>query len=172
MTGDLNKFGLPWRWEDLEPPPYSLFVPQPVGRFQHKDEVQPGQSRLWWPTEPWQVWLDERRLFQMLPRFPSDGASVPRLFWPLCSPIQCDTFPPVLFHDGGYAAELQKQHANDIDMRRLMLRNATRRIKADVMMGAVWTCGWAVYRKHTPESIAEARQYCRIVTRQDLGLAA
>jgi hypothetical protein len=118
------------------------------------------------------VWLDERRLFQMLPGFPSDGASVPRLFWSLCSPYQPDTFPAVLFHDGGYAGELQIQHANDLDMRRLMLRNNTRRIKADFMFAAVWTCGWAMYRRHTPESIAEARKFCRIVAFPQIRVAA
>jgi hypothetical protein len=165
--------GLPWTFDDLTPPVCDLTrVEQPVGRFQDLTDVQPGQSRLWWPTEPWQVWLDERRLFQMLPYFPSDGASVPRLLWPLCSPIQCDTFPAVLFHDGGYGAELQRQHANDLDMRRLMLRNATRRLKADFMFGAVWTCGWTAYRRHTPETIAAARQFCRIVEFPQIRVAA
>lgn len=173
MILELNKFGTPLRFEDLEPPPLDLTrVREPVGRFQERDEVPPGGTRLWIPTSPWQAWLDRDRLLQILPGFPSDGASVPRLLWPLCGPYQPKTFPGAFGHDGLYAAELVRQHEADRIFHDLLRRGGASRILAGAMYGAVWTCGWAVYRRHTPETIAAARQYCRIVTRQELGLAA
>jgi hypothetical protein len=149
-------------FHDLTIPPFSLgHPPQPRGAFAEGD-YKPGE-RVWINDEPFQVWLDADTLLQVLPGFESDGASVPRVFFPLCGPYERHTFPAAFAHDALYLGELVSRHEADRAFYRLLRRGGAAKAKAAVMFSAVVAFGWAVWCRHSREQVEQARLFARVV---------
>lgn len=90
----------------------------------------------------------------------SDGASIPAIFWniPGMAAMQGDTFPASFAHDQIYAAELMERQQADSIFRELLRRCGVGAFRAGVMHTAVRTFGGRVWARHTPASVAYARQ--------------
>ena len=130
------------------PPP-----PSPVGSFD-------AETGLWTNSEPWRCDIGGGRTLMIAPGFRSDGASVPRILWGVVGPQYApDTFPAAFCHDALYAAELvERGDADDVFYQHLIALGV-RRLKALLYWRAVRMAGWIVWRRHTEESIAHARQF-------------
>lgn len=101
--------------------------------------------------------------------FKTDGISIPRVAWSVIgNPFSMPMLAYALPHDGEYAAELVPQ--KEADGRFLQGMSEDGRI-GWVKRNAVWTAvrsfGWSVWRKHDEASIAESRNYCRLVDEKD-----
>jgi hypothetical protein len=117
----------------------------------------------WTLTEQWWCHLSRGRLLVVEPGFQSDGMSVPRFLWPLVGPYEPKSFPAAFCHDALYCSELVKREVADDEFRRILLGYGMKPWVADGCYKAVRWLGWIVWRKHTPESIAAARRFCRII---------
>ncbi|MDA3925200.1 MAG: DUF1353 domain-containing protein [Kiritimatiellae bacterium] len=101
--------------------------------------------------------------------FPTDGASIPRFTWRLIGhPFQLPLLAYALPHDADYGAELFPK--TECDWRFLTNQQTDGHIcwaKRNAIWSAVHTCGGSVWNKHTDESIADARTYCRVVGEEE-----
>lgn len=94
-----------------------------------------------------------------------DGGSVPRFFWrAIAHPLDHEMIRAFLLHDGFFGSELVSRDESDEHLRGFMKdydnigfakRNA---VYAGVRIG-----GGSVWAKHTPESIAKAREYVTFI---------
>lgn len=129
---------------------------QPIGRFDP-------ESGLWVATTRWTVQLSDGYWLVVEPGFVSDGASIPRRLWRVCGPRYAPTtFAPALAHDALYAARLLPRARADSEFRRLLQYNGVGYFKAWSYFRAVRAFGWIAYRRHTPETIARAREFVQI----------
>ena len=94
------------------------------------------------------------------PSFRTDGASIPRLLWRvLGSPYDPDVIAAAIAHDALYRGEIVPRKDADAAFLALMAENGVRRRKRLLLWLGVRLFGWATtWRKHTPESVAEARR--------------
>lgn len=74
-----------------------------------------------------------------------------------------DTFPAAFAHDQLYATELVDRETADGILRDLLIANGVSPERAEVYFAAVRMFGGDVWAKHTPESIAQARQFVSIL---------
>lgn len=98
--------------------------------------------------------------------FESDGASIPNtplIRWLIGHPFSLPLLPCALVHDALYAGELMKQKEADWFFLELMQKAGIGWAKRNAVYSAVRLAGWAVWRKHTKESIAHARKHCSLV---------
>jgi len=131
-------------------------VRQPVGRFDTK-------TGLWILAEDWSVELSNGMILHIRAGFASDGASIPRLLWPFVGPrFDAPTFPAAFAHDAIYAAALLPRVQADAEFRRLLIYCDAGYFKAAIYHRAVRAFGWIAYRRHTPETIARAREFVQI----------
>ncbi len=136
-------------------------VRQPVGRFDTK-------TGLWILAEDWSVELSNGMILHIRAGFASDGASIPRFLWRVCGPRYAPTtFAPALAHDALYAARLLPRARADSEFRRLLQYNGVGYFKAWSYFRAVRAFGWIAYRRHTPETIARARERVRLVRKPE-----
>jgi len=129
--------------------------PQPRGEFN-------AITGAWTATEQWRCPLTGGVTLVVEPGFESDGMSVPRFLWPLVGPYEPKSFPAALCHDALYSAELVSRKVADDEFRRILLGFGMREWLATSCYNAVRWLGWIVWRKHTPESIAAERRFCRL----------
>lgn len=108
------------------------------------------------------VTLDNDAVLTIREGFSFDGASIPRAFWRLIGhPFQMPLLVAATCHDALYSAELFPRAECDRIFLGLMRRVGIGRVKRNLVWLGVRSAGWAVWRRHTPETIAAAR---RIVT--------
>lgn len=132
---------------------------QPVGRFDYK-------TRLWLLLEPWSVELSQGKRLLVNPGFLSDGASVPRVLWPVVGPKMAWNFPAALAHDAMYASELVGRAQADREFRRLLTLCGVGWTQTQLYYHAVRVAGWIPWRRHTASTITDAR---RVVSLRDAG---
>jgi hypothetical protein len=139
------------------------------------------------PEQPRGLWSDDTRLFRLchgdpLPDgrtgwscdmgkgrtlyvadgFEYDGASVPRVAWPIVGhPLSRRLLAAATAHDAGYAARLLPRAELDLIFY-YHLRHRMTRTGAWTCWAAVAGAGWYPWRRHTEESIAAARELCWI----------
>jgi hypothetical protein len=129
---------------------------QPIGQF------DPATGK-WLLTEPYAARLSGGRLLVVSPGFISDGASIPRVLWPLVGPrYNPKTFAPAFAHDALYAAELLPRRECDQEFRRLLIMGGAGYTRAQAYYAAVRSFGWLVWRRHTHMSVDRARMWCGI----------
>jgi hypothetical protein len=129
---------------------------QPIGKF---DDA----SGEWVLCESWLCRLSGGRTLYIRAGFVSDGASVPRFLWPVVGPRYAPaTFAAALAHDAMYAAEIVSRADADNEFHRLLIMRGVGRHKACAYWLAVRLAGWAVWARHTPESVADARRFVSI----------
>ena len=99
--------------------------------------------------------------------FLTDGASIPRPVWPLVGhPFQVPLLAYALPHDADYAAELFTRQECD----RRFLEGMVEHIgfaKRNTIWTAVRGGGGVPWAQHTKESIAFARQFCRVIGEEE-----
>lgn len=111
------------------------------------------KEHFWWET-PAGVRID------LHPGFETDGASVPRALWRLVGPPWAARYAPAaVVHDVLYASELVPRKVADCLFREAMGQLGVSWWRRSVMYRAVRMGGAAVWRKHTPESVALARRF-------------
>ena len=97
--------------------------------------------------------------------FWTDGASVPLMFWtsstisPFSMPFLCSA----LGHDAAYSAELFPRDVCDSLLWTWAQMAGCSWYQRNAAFAAVRAAGWAVWDKHTPQSIEDARQVCQLV---------
>ena len=103
--------------------------------------------------------------------FKCDGGSVPRIFWPcIFHPFQVPFIACAVPHDGDCAAELYERKECDKRLRTacgMFVRAEYKigRVKRWLIYRAVrsWIGGGRIWKRHTPESIADARKFVECV---------
>ena len=130
---------------------------QPIGHF---DE----DSGQWVLSELWECRLSGGRTLMLRPGFVSDGASIPPFLWPVVGPRYAPrTFPAALCHDALYATEFLTRRECDDEFRRLLVLYGVGWRKSTAYWLAVRAFGWAVWLRHDPESVADARRFAVII---------
>ena len=107
---------------------------------------------------------DGRRLL-IRKGFVFDGGSIPRFFWRVIGhPLDHEFIRAVLLHDGLYGSELLPQDESDEHFRGFMKDyDDIGLAKRNIMYYGVQIGGGSVWNKHTPESIAKAREYVTFI---------
>jgi hypothetical protein len=136
-----------------------LVIPdQPIGRF----DSDSGEFVL---TQRWHCLLGNGKVLEIDAGFSSDGASIPKWAQTGVSPRwEAASFPAALCHDSLYMAELLERKHCDLEFYRLLRLFGMAAWRAELYYYAVRLFGWIVWRKHTKQSITEARKKCRIVS--------
>jgi hypothetical protein len=94
----------------------------------------------------------------------TDGASIPRIAWRVVGhPLQVPLLGPALGHDALYAGELVSQKEADRWFLEAMRRAGIGWLKRNTIWAAVRAGGWAVWRKHTRQSVARARWFAELI---------
>lgn len=132
-------------------------IHQPTGRFDD-------EAGLWVLERDWCVDLADGSALVVLEGFASDGASIPRLLWPLVGPRYAPrTFPAAFAHDALYASELLPRRQADDEFRLLLVLTGVSRFAARAYWCGVRAFGWAVWRRHTLTSVTAARLQVAVV---------
>lgn len=130
---------------------------QPVGYF----DAESGQ---WLLAVAWICLLSGGKALLVHPMARSDGASIPRFLWSVFSPrYDARSFPAAFCHDMLYQSELLTRSQADAEFHRLLLAFGVSGIKARLYWLAVRGFGWAVWARHTPDSVAEARMFAELI---------
>jgi hypothetical protein len=132
-------------------------IPQPIGLF---DDA----SGLWKHWVPYVAQNSDGTWLAVRLGAPySDGASIPtRVLQALVGPRYGSTsFPPAFFHDMGYVAEIASRKVLDMWFY-WHLRQRNSRILSATYWAVVDRLGETAWKRHTPESVAEARKYIRL----------
>lgn len=91
-------------------------------------------------------------------------ASIPRLMWSTTGhPLTPRYQAAVLIHDAVYQAELLPRADGDGLLYRCLRLDGVNLYQSNKIWLGVRSGGWYVWSQHTPESIAEARKYCRLI---------
>ena len=119
----------------------------------------PETDGLWMFVEVWRIRLPIcGRTLEIQPGFRSDGLSIP---W---EDIGGCRFEPRRViagfgHDALYDGQLLPRHDGDHEFRAILIACGVEEIKAEEYFIAVASCGWIYWDRHTPETIAMARQF-------------
>lgn len=94
-----------------------------------------------------------------------DGGSIDRFFWRIIGhPLDHEFIRAVLLHDIFYASEIVSRAEADEHLRGFMKDyDSISLVKRNTMYYAVRAGGGFVWDKHTPESIAKAREYVTFI---------
>jgi len=124
-----------------------------------------GTENLFRVAQDWKYGLDKHTILVVFAGFQFDGASIPRIFWPVIgNPWESDIVQAALVHDALYSAELLTRADSDHWLREIQRREGIGMIRRNIMYYAVRAGGWAVWRRHTPASVARARTQCALLT--------
>ena len=97
------------------------------------------------------------------PSFRWDGASVPRFFWRIVgAPMNGKYVPAALLHDALYAAEPFPRAKCDAAFLEFMAQLGVPWWRRNAMWLAVRWFGGAVWKQHTAQSVAEARELVKV----------
>lgn len=97
--------------------------------------------------------------------FFTDGISVPQLAWSIFNlmPFSMPELCAALGHDIAYSAELAPRKNCDIWLRDWSKMAGVSKGKSNTIYNVVWGFGNGVWKKHTAQSIEDARVMCQIV---------
>lgn len=130
-----------------------MILTQPEGKF----DISSGE---WMLTHDWSCSLSGGDEVHIKAGFLSDGASIPRLLWPLVGPKYAPrTFPAAFVHDALYVSEIVPRARADREFFTLLRRCGVGWLKARPYYLAVRSFGWMVWLGHSKQSIDEARVY-------------
>ena len=96
----------------------------------------------------------------VMPGFRTDGASIPRLLWPIFgSPYDPDIIAAAIGHDALYRGRIVPRRDADNAFRDMMEANGIPARKRRRIWLGVRLFGWITWARHTPEGVAEARRH-------------
>ena len=128
---------------------------QPIGRFDPA-------SGDWLLTTPWIV-PTRAGVLTLLPGYTSNGASVPRVLWPLVGPrYAADSFAAALAHDSLYDAQWTSRALADAVLRDLLEDLGVKPLKRWAYWAAVRIFGGPLWNAHAPHRIAQARTLVKL----------
>ena len=108
-------------------------------------------------VEEWNV------IVHVTPGFRTDGASIPRLLWPIFgSPYDPDIIADAIGHDALYRGRIVPRRDADNAFRRMMKASGIGAWKRRRIWLGVRLFGWIAYLRHTPEGVAEARRHIQL----------
>jgi len=126
-------------------------------------------GKTWLLKQDWQCEMSDGRVLCVKAGMTSDGASIPSWLWSfpfigpyIGAPYKPSTFASAFFHDCCYASEITPRQFADFEFNRLLIMHGAGATRARLYWLAVRGCGWAVWRKHSPDSIAQARRFVSI----------
>lgn len=97
------------------------------------------------------------------PDYDTDGASVPRIAWGIWgSPWDADAIRGALNHDGLYQSEALPRDIADEILYAIWRQDGMSWLRAWTGYRAVRRAGWAVWARHTRQSIAKAKQFVSV----------
>ena len=131
--------------------------PQPIGAFCES-------TRRWVLFDDWRCDVGHGKALDVLAGASSDGASIPRLLWPLVGPQYApDTFPAAFCHDMLYMSQwCKREYADRLFYEHLRLTGVGI-WKAAAMYAAVRAFGGIMWRSHDWAEVEQARQLIRMV---------
>lgn len=95
---------------------------------------------------------------------PTDGASIPRIFWSVIgNPYEPDFSAAAFVHDCLYCSQLLRRRQADEVFYRILL-SSTKKRKAKILWLAVRAFGWIAWRAKSASSIEAARNMISITT--------
>ena len=132
--------------------------------FPQKPAVRPLQGTDYELAQEFCFWATVDRVWDVAvyvkPGFRTDGASIPRLLWRVFgSPYDPDIFTSAIAHDALYRGEIVPRKDADRAFLEMMKASGVPEKKRRLIYRGVRWFGWITYLSHTPESVAEARQY-------------
>lgn len=96
--------------------------------------------------------------------FRTDGATIPRVMWRAVGhPLQVPLLGPALAHDAMYAGEMCGRKEADGRFLEAMRQAGIGWLKRRAVWAAVRCFGWAVWRGHSRDSVAQARELVKWV---------
>ena len=96
----------------------------------------------------------------VMPGFRTDGASIPRLLWPIFgSPYDPDIMAAATGHDAMYRGRIVPRKDADRAFSNMMAANGIRTWKRRRIWLGVRLFGWITWLRHTPEGVSEARRH-------------
>ena len=113
---------------------------------------------------PWQI-STSAGIMVCQPGAESDGASIPEIIWsiPGFSAFEGDTLPAAFAHDQLYGGELCDRATADNVLFDLLRANGVSWMRAKSYWMAVRTFGGLTWSQHTSSSIAETRQFAKLI---------
>ena len=104
----------------------------------------------------------------VMPGFRTDGASIPRLLWPLFgSPYDPDIIADAIAHDALYRGEIVPRKDADRIFSDMMEKSGIKRWKRRRIWLGVRLFGWITWLRHTPAGVAEARRHIQLAFAND-----
>ena len=104
----------------------------------------------------------------VMPGFRTDGASIPRLLWPIFgSPYDPDIIAEAIGHDALYRGRIVPRRDADAAFLALMEACGVAERKRRWLLRGVRWFGWITWARHTPESVAEARRHIQLAFAND-----
>lgn len=108
-------------------------------------------------VEEWNV------IVHVTPGFRTDGASIPRLLWPIFgSPYDPGIMAAAIGHDALYRGRIVPRKDADAAFLALMEASGVAERKRRWLLRGVRWFGWITWARHTPESVAEARGHIQL----------
>ena len=95
--------------------------------------------------------------------FPTDGASIPKIFWNVYDPLDIRYRNSAILHDGLYRARLFPRDICDNWLYEAMVRQGCSWWTRTVIYKHVDWYGGSAYNSNSDASIAEARKYVSLV---------
>ena len=130
-------------------------IPEPIVRR------IPQAHELWEVVSTYHYVLHTGEILTIRKGFRFDGASVPRLFWTLVV-APAEIIGSALIHDACYDAEIVSRKAADQLLRETMFLEGCSDYQQIMVYWAVRLFGWIYWRRHTPDSIAAARDFVKL----------
>ena len=122
------------------------------------------KDETWLVAEPWLSQLVEGRAVLVRKDLETDGASIPRVFWRLIGhPMMQWLLPHALPHDALYAGELlSRKECDDFLLTSMQLAGVSW-WRRNAIWSAVRLGGDSVWRRHTKESVEQARTKAMVI---------
>ena len=118
-------------------------------------------------NQPYHTNILPGHILEIAAGFRFDGASIPRVFWLTTgTPMDPHYQASGLVHDALYAAELLPRQVTDDIFYFCLRRDGVGWYTARKMWLGVRIGGGFVWSRHTPDSIAHARAYVRLIPNQ------
>lgn len=99
-------------------------------------------------------------IYEGLPGFRTDGASIPRLFWRLIGcPLRGRYAPAAIIHDLLYATKCVSRKVADLIFREMLLALGLAKAKVWAMYNAVRAGGWKAWNGYTDKQVDTANNF-------------
>jgi hypothetical protein len=101
----------------------------------------------------------------VLPEFPTDGASIPRLFWWIAPPFAGPYASAAVLHDALYRSQVLTRDEADRIFRLAMLESGVSAPMAWTFWASVRSFGWTTWNYRSPQQVEMfARKFVRLET--------